>query len=144
MNVWAAETSCTNFVLHTKTNVANEVESCCMRKQQHAEEYLKNFIHCNLVSWDHWVQIMCNYWYILYFHVDIASLLWIKLNSFHLLSLHLEFIEYFQRVASLPTSISDKKQCLYQHVWGKWHKDNFFSSPYISETFISAETIHTV
>jgi hypothetical protein len=103
LNVWAAETGCTSFVLHTKTNVATAVESYCKRKQQHAEEDLENFIHCSLISWVHWVQIMCTYWYILYFNVDNASLFWIKFNSFHLLSLLLEFTECFQRVASLPT-----------------------------------------
>jgi len=60
-NVSAAETGCTSFVLHTKTNASNAVESYCKKKQQHAKEDLENFIHCNLVPQIHWVKIMCTY-----------------------------------------------------------------------------------
>jgi hypothetical protein len=40
--------------------------------------------------------------YFFYSKVDIAPLLWINLNCFHLLILLLEFTGYFQRAASLP------------------------------------------
>jgi len=61
-------------------------------------------------------------------------------NSFHLLSLLLEFTGYFQRAASLP----DKKRRLYRHVRERRRKDHFFSSPCIFEAFISAGILHTV
>jgi len=40
-NVSTAETGCTSFVLHAKTNASTAVESYCKRKQQHAEEDLE-------------------------------------------------------------------------------------------------------
>jgi hypothetical protein len=140
-NVWAAETGCTSFVLHTKTNVATEVESCCMQKQQHAEKYLENLINCNLVSWVHWVQIMCTYWYILYFHVDIASLLWIKLNSFHLLSLLLNSQNIF-REWHLSLHLSLTKSGVSTSMSGRNGTKTFFCCP-ISQRLLFLQKLFT-
>ena len=77
-------------------------------KRQDAAKDPEKFVHCNLDSWVHWVQILCTY--IFYSNVQIASLLWIKFIWFHLPTLLLEFTGYFQRAASLPTGIRERRR----------------------------------
>jgi hypothetical protein len=138
-NVWAANICCVSSVLHTKTNVLTAVGSYCERKQQDAEEGLENFLNCDLDSWVQWVSHTVSLCYIWCSSFDIASLLWKKFDSFHLLSLLLEFTWYFQRAASLP----HKKRHLYRHIRERRHKDNFFSSSCILQGFVSAGLLHT-
>jgi len=62
----------------------------------------------------------------------------ITINSFHLLSLLIEFTGYFQKLASLP----NKMRRLYRHVRKRCRRGTFFSSPFISVVFTSAALLH--
>jgi hypothetical protein len=143
--VWAADTGCTSCFLHREKNVWTAVESYCERKTGNAEEDLENFVHCNIYFKVYLIQILFIY-NIFYTNIDNASLLWIKYSSFHFLSLLLEFTEYFQREATLPTyrHTSLIKSSVFTVNGGRdaRHKDNLFSSPCTSDTFISADIIH--
>jgi hypothetical protein len=100
-NVWAVETGCMNSVLHRNTNVSTALESYCERK---TAKFGRGSSKCRSLQ----LKILSSEdsnivysWYFFYCNVDIASLLWIKSNSFHLPSLILEYTEYFQTAASL-------------------------------------------
>jgi len=89
----------------------------------------RNFVQCNLEPLVHLVQILCTS--ILYCSFDIVSLLWITVNSFHSISLFIEFTGYFQEVASLHNKI--RRQ--FRHVRKRCHRGTFSSSPFISVVF---------